>query len=118
MGKLLNSLIIGAGSAAFATLAGTLLAWIVVRTDTPCRGLLEVGGGGDEPGLDRGGLGLLGRGRGLGLRDLLGGGVDRVGLIVYNPPVQKIYFNGVLQNGDYTVGSGYDFGTGVAIAYI
>lgn len=39
---LLNSLIVGAGSAVFATLAGTLLAWIVVRTDTPCRGLLEV----------------------------------------------------------------------------
>lgn len=39
---LVNSLILGAGSAAFATLLGTLLAWIVVRTDTPCRGLLEV----------------------------------------------------------------------------
>jgi iron(III) transport system permease protein len=39
---LVNSLILGAGSAAFATLLGTLLAWIVVRTDTPFRGLLEV----------------------------------------------------------------------------
>jgi iron(III) transport system permease protein len=39
---LVNSLTLGAGSAAFATLLGTLLAWIVVRTDTPCRGLLEV----------------------------------------------------------------------------
>ena len=39
---LANSLILGVGSAAFATILGTLLAWIVVRTDTPCRGLLEV----------------------------------------------------------------------------
>ncbi len=39
---LVNSLILGVGSAAFATLLGTLLAWIVVRTDTPCRGVLEV----------------------------------------------------------------------------
>jgi|GEM_PF-3388307 len=27
--------------------------------------------------------------------------------IVYSPPVQKIYFNGKLQNGDFTVGSEY-----------
>ena len=39
---LINSLMVGAGSAAFATLLGTLLAWIVTRTDTPCRTLLEV----------------------------------------------------------------------------
>ncbi len=39
---LVNSLALGAGSAVFATLLGTLLAWIVARTDTPCRGLLEV----------------------------------------------------------------------------
>jgi iron(III) transport system permease protein len=39
---LVNSLIVGAGSAAFATLLGTLLAWVVARTDTPCRGLLEM----------------------------------------------------------------------------
>jgi iron(III) transport system permease protein len=39
---LVNSLILGASSAALATLLGTGLAWIVVRTDTPCRGLLEV----------------------------------------------------------------------------
>ncbi|HSB72378.1 MAG TPA: iron ABC transporter permease [Candidatus Methylomirabilis sp.] len=39
---LVNSLIVGVGSAVLATLLGTLLAWIVVRTDTPCRGLLEV----------------------------------------------------------------------------
>jgi len=39
---LVNSLMVGAGSAAFATLLGTLLAWIVTRTDTPCRTLLEV----------------------------------------------------------------------------
>jgi iron(III) transport system permease protein len=39
---LVNSLILGASSAAFATILGTVLAWIVVRTDTPCRGLLEV----------------------------------------------------------------------------
>jgi len=37
-----NSLIIGAGSAVFATLLGTLLAWIVARTDTPGRRILEV----------------------------------------------------------------------------
>jgi len=39
---LVNSLIVGAGSALFATILGTLLAWIVARTDTPCRGLLEI----------------------------------------------------------------------------
>lgn len=39
---LANSLIVAAGSAAFATLLGTLLAWIVARTDTPLRGLVEV----------------------------------------------------------------------------
>ena len=39
---LVNSLVVGAGSAIFATLLGTLLAWIVARTDTPCRGLLEI----------------------------------------------------------------------------
>jgi iron(III) transport system permease protein len=39
---LANSLIVAAASAAFATLLGTLLAWIVARTDTPLRGLLEV----------------------------------------------------------------------------
>jgi iron(III) transport system permease protein len=39
---LVNSLIVGTGSAVFATLLGTLLAWIVARTDTPCRGLLEI----------------------------------------------------------------------------
>jgi iron(III) transport system permease protein len=39
---LVNSLVVGTGSAVFATLLGTLLAWIVARTDTPCRGLLEI----------------------------------------------------------------------------
>jgi len=39
---LANSLIVATGSAAFATLLGTLLAWIVARTDTPLRGLVEV----------------------------------------------------------------------------
>lgn len=39
---LANSLIVAMGSAIFATILGTILAWIVTRTDTPCRGLLEV----------------------------------------------------------------------------
>jgi iron(III) transport system permease protein len=38
---LVNSLVVGAGSATFATLLGTLLAWIVTRTDTPGRSLVE-----------------------------------------------------------------------------
>lgn len=37
-----NSLIVAAGSAIFASILGTCLAWVVARTDTPCRGLLEV----------------------------------------------------------------------------
>lgn len=37
-----NSLVVAAGSALFATVLGTALAWVVVRTDTPWRGVLEV----------------------------------------------------------------------------
>lgn len=39
---LANSLIVATASAAFATVLGTLLAWIVARTDTPLGGLLEL----------------------------------------------------------------------------
>lgn len=39
---LVNSLMVGSGSALFAAVLGTFLAWIVARTDTPCRGVLEM----------------------------------------------------------------------------
>lgn len=38
----LNSVVLGIGSAAFATVLGTALAWVVARTDTPGRRILEL----------------------------------------------------------------------------
>lgn len=39
---LLNSIIFAGGSAALATILGTILAWIVTRTDTPLKTILEL----------------------------------------------------------------------------